>query len=167
MEKPLSSGHSGPSLFPELFSLSFFLLFAFLSLSLLETLSYFFLPHDFLLSFLLESHGSHCPAFTAACLQFIMPAAFASSSAQQPPLHHKWTCSFQGLALETPGFPFQWLWASAVQQGRHPKPALWVTQRAAPDRSSPFPATLFTQHFIRNKKDKLICLGWKWRKQWG
>lgn len=106
MEKSLSSGHSGPSLFPE-FSVSFFLLFAFLSLSLLETLSYFFLPRDFLLSFLLESHGSHCPVFTAACLQFIVPAAFAPSSAQQPPMHHKWTCSFQGLALETPGFPFQ------------------------------------------------------------
>jgi len=48
---------------PELFSLSLFLLFAFLSLSLLQTLSFFFLPQDFLLSFLSESRGRYCPVF--------------------------------------------------------------------------------------------------------
>lgn len=165
MEKPLSSGHSGPSLFPNLFSPSFFLVFAFLSLFLLQTLS-FFLPHDYL-SFSLECHGRHCPVFKAACLQFFGLSGFASSPVDQSSWPQKWACSFQGLALEIPNFPFQWLWASALQQGRHPKPAFRVTQRAAPARSSPLPDTLFTQHFIRNKKDKLICLGSKRRKQWG
>lgn len=68
MGKLLSSGHSGPSLFPKLFYLSFFLVFAFLSLFFLQTLS-FFLPHDYL-SFSLECHGRHCPVFEAICLQF-------------------------------------------------------------------------------------------------
>lgn len=148
--------HSGLSLFPKLFCLSFLFVFVFLSLFLFQILSFIFLPY---LSFSLECHGRHCPAFKAAYLQFFELNDFASSPPDQSSLPQNWAYSFQGLALQIPNFAFQRLWASALQQGRHPKPALRVTQRAAPARNSPHPDTLFTQHFIRNKKDKLICLG--------
>lgn len=101
MKKPLSFGHSGLSLFPKQFSFSCF------SLPLLQTL--FFLPHGFLLFFLLKSNGRHCPVFTAACLQLIVLAAFASSPAHWSLLHHEWALHFRSLALGTRSFPFQWL----------------------------------------------------------
>lgn len=126
MEKPLSSSTLVFLFFPNYFVFPFYW---FLLLFLSSSFSLLLLSFPWLYLFFLRMSWQTLIALSSRLhLHFFGLSDFACSPADQSSFPQKGICSFQGLALEIPNFPFQRLWASAFQYGHNPKPALQVTQ---------------------------------------